>query len=72
MPFGLCNAPSTFTTLSNTIFQEQMDDIVMIYIDDNLVYSKTVEDHAQKLEVLWGILGTTSFMQMGRKVSLHN
>ena len=37
MPFGLCNAPSTFTTLMNTIFREEMDDFVIVYIDDILV-----------------------------------
>jgi hypothetical protein len=52
LPFRLCNAPSTFTTLINTIFQEEMDDFVIIYIDDILVYSKMAEDHAQHLEVV--------------------
>ena len=42
MPFGLCNAPMTFTTLMNNIFHEYLDDFVIIYIDDILVYSKTV------------------------------
>jgi hypothetical protein len=52
MPFGLCNATSTFTTLMNIVFQEKMDDFVIIYIDDILVYSKTTEDHVQKLEAV--------------------
>jgi hypothetical protein len=42
MPFGLCNATSTFTTLMNIVFQEKMDDFVIIYIDDILVYSKKI------------------------------
>ena len=56
MPFGLCNAPSTFTTLMNTIFREEMDDFVIVYIDDILVYSKTVEEHVRHLEVVLGRL----------------
>jgi len=40
MPFGLCNAPSTFTTLMNTIFREEMDDFVIVYIDDILVFPR--------------------------------
>ena len=46
MPFGLCKAPSTFTTLMRTIFYKEMDDFIITYIDDFLVYSKTAEDHA--------------------------
>jgi hypothetical protein len=52
IPFGLCNAPSTFTILMNTIFWEEIDDFVIIYIDDILVNSKTVEDHVWQLEVV--------------------
>jgi hypothetical protein len=52
MSFGLCNAPSTFTTLMNTIFREETDNFVIIYIDDILVYSKTAEEHARHLEVV--------------------
>ena len=56
MPFGLCNAPLTFTTLMNTIFREEMDDFVIVYIDDILVYSKTTEEHARHLEAVLGRL----------------
>ena len=50
MPFGLYNAPATFTMLTNNIFHEYLDDFVIIYIDDILVYSKTVEEHTEDLE----------------------
>ena len=50
MPFGLCNAPATFTMLMNNIFYEYLDDFVIIYIDDILVYSKTAKEHAEHLE----------------------
>ena len=46
MPFGLCNAPATFTTLMNNIFHKYLDDFVTIYIDDILVYLKTMEEHS--------------------------
>ena len=49
MPFGLCNAPATFTTLMNNIFHEYLDDFVIIYITDILVYSKTTKEHAEHL-----------------------
>ena len=56
MSFGLCNASSTFTTLMNTIFQEEMDDFVIVYINDILVFSKTAEEYGRHLEAMLKIL----------------
>ncbi len=50
MQFGLCNALSTFITFMNSIFHEKLDESVMIYIDDILVYSKILEKHTNYLE----------------------
>jgi len=50
MPFRLCNAPLTFTTLMNSIIYEKLDEFMIIYINDILVYSKTVEEHVEHLE----------------------
>lgn len=46
MPFGLCNAPATFTTIMNAAFHDEMDECVVVYIDDILVFSKMKEQHA--------------------------
>ena len=50
MPIGLCSALSTFTILINTIHQEEMDDFVIVYVDDILVYFKTMEEHTRYFE----------------------
>ena len=44
MPSRLCNGLLTFTTLMNIIFQEEIDDFVLVYIDDNLMYFKTAKE----------------------------
>jgi len=50
MPFGLCNAPLTFTTFMNSIFHEKLGEFMIIYIDDILMYSKMAKKHMQHLE----------------------
>jgi hypothetical protein len=50
MSFGLCNAPSTFTTLMDLIFHEKLSEFIIIYIDDIFVYSKSAKEHATHLK----------------------
>ena len=49
MPFGLSTAPATFQRMMNTIFFEMLDKGVLIYLDDILVYSKTIAEHKKLL-----------------------
>lgn len=56
MPMRLCNAPATFQTLMNEIFKDCIDDYVVVYIDDLLVFSKIREDYCQALQNLRIIL----------------
>ncbi|KAM1551782.1 hypothetical protein ACFX10_043867 [Malus domestica] len=50
MPFGLTNAPTTFMDLMNRVFQPYLDRLVIIFIDDILVYSKSKAEHARNLK----------------------
>ncbi len=44
MPMSLCNAPATFYSMMNLIFADYIEDFMVMYMDDLLVYSKSVED----------------------------
>ena len=53
MPFGLTNAPATFCTLMNQVFHEYLDQFIIVYLDDIVVYSTTLEEHKVHLKLVF-------------------
>jgi hypothetical protein len=47
MSFGLMNASAHFMYFMNSIFMPELDKFVMVFIDDILVYSKSMEEHEE-------------------------
>jgi hypothetical protein len=71
-PFGLTNAPGVFMSLMNGVFREYLDKFVQVFIDDILIYSRTMEEHDEHLRLvlqclqehkLYGKLSKCSFYQ---------
>ena len=56
MPCGLTNAPVAFMDLRNRVFHPYLDQFVVVFIDDILVYSKDTQEHEHQLRIVLQIL----------------
>lgn len=53
MPFGLCNAPSTFQRAMTETLDGLIDDCCLVYIDDIMIFSNTWDEHMTHLELVF-------------------
>jgi len=56
MPFGVTNAPAIFMDYMNRIFGPFLDKFVVVFIDDILIYSHSIEEHTEHLRTILNIL----------------
>lgn len=66
MPFGLSNAPSTFQRLMERMFGSQHFQTLLLYLDDVIVFSCSMDQHLERLDKVLGRLH-----QEGLKVKLE-
>ena len=52
MPFGLTNAPTSLMDLMNRVFRPYLDQFVVVFINDILVYSRDEQEHEQHLKIV--------------------
>ena len=67
MPFGVTNAPATFQRLINSLFKEELDDFILVYPDDILIFSQTLQEHIRHIRIVLERLRTPKFY-----ARLHN
>jgi hypothetical protein len=56
MPFGLCNAPTTFMRVMNDVLSPFLDDCVIDYLDNILIFIKTREEHVRHVKQVLDVL----------------
>ena len=56
MPFGLCNAPTTFMRVMNDALRSFLDEFVIVYLDDILIFNKSQEEHVKHVRKVLDIM----------------
>jgi uncharacterized protein YfbU (UPF0304 family) len=69
MPFGLTNSPAAFMKLINDVFHHILEHTVVIYLDNILIFSKTMEDHLHHVNDMLQLLQGHKLQVKKRKSS---
>ena len=69
MPMGLINAPATFMQTMNNLFEDMLDQGVVVFLNNMLIYSTTLEGHFKLLEKVFAHLQRYEFYCKLKKYS---
>ncbi|CAM8990785.1 unnamed protein product [Rhodiola kirilowii] len=70
MPFGLTNAPSTFQSAMNDVFRPFLRKMVLVFMDDILIYSPCWETHLAHLKIVFELLATHRYAVKASKCEI--
>jgi hypothetical protein len=71
MPFGLTNAPATFQVMINHVLREFLDQFAVAYLDDILIYSRTLEQHKEHVHKVLQALQDAKLQVDPEKCNFH-
>lgn len=71
MPFGLTNAPATFQTMIDAVLRKQLGVFVVVYLDDILIYSNTLEEHKRHVHEVLQALQDNKLLVEASKCKFH-
>lgn len=71
MPFGLTNAPAAFQHLMNSVFRDLLDTKVLVYIDDILIFTETIDEHVTVVQEVLNRLIKNNLYCNPKKCEFH-
>jgi hypothetical protein len=71
MPFGLTNAPATFQTMINEVLRDFLDIFVVVYLDDILIFSRTLSAHKEHVHQVLQRLLEAKLLVEPEKTKFH-
>ena len=71
MPFGLTNAPASFQAMINHVLRNYLDQFVVVYLDDILIFSKTPEEHERHVHQVLATLEDAQLLVEPGKAKWH-
>ena len=72
MPVGLCNAPATFQAMIDNLFQNMLDEGVIIYLDDILIYAENMAKHQRLVKEVLKRLDKATLSINAKKSQWHS
>ena len=69
LPFGLCNAPSTFKHLTEQVLQGLRRQMLLVYLDDIIIFSHSIQEHFKRLGTVFSKLEEVGLKLKLKKLS---